>query len=159
MANNPHKTHVIYEFGRFVLDPAERTLYVNGEIVHLADKVFSTLLLLVENNGRLMTKEEMMASIWNEPFVEEGNLAKNISRLRKIVNTGGEQLIETLPKRGYRLVANVAELDGDTNMIVNRTVRIDRKSTRLNSSHTVISYAVFCLKKKKNNTTNITGQS
>src|SRR4051812_4662725 len=105
------KQGCIYEFGRFVLYPRERVLLVADSPVRLADKVFDTLLLLVENNGRLLTKDEMMSAIWSESFVEESNLAKNISRLRKILNTDGGELIETLPKRGYRFSADVKEFD------------------------------------------------
>lgn len=98
-------TGIKYEFGKFILDPQERVLLSAGEPTHLSDKVFDTLLLLVRHNGQLLTKDEMMTSIWEESFVEEFNLAKNISRLRKILNTDGGQLIETLPKRGYRFRA------------------------------------------------------
>ncbi len=70
----------IYEFGKFVLDPQERILLADGKPVHLADKVFDTLLLLIQHNGRLLTKDEMMTAIWEESFVEESNLAK-ISRV------------------------------------------------------------------------------
>ena len=80
-------TGMKYEFGKFVLDPHERVLFADGEPTHLSDKVFDTLLLLVRNNGQLLTKGEMMGSIWDESFVEESNLAKNITRLRKILDT------------------------------------------------------------------------
>lgn len=114
----------IYEFGKFVLDPQERVLLADGKQVHLTDKVFDTLLLLIENNGRLLTKDEMITSIWEESFVEESNLAKNISRLRKILNADGVELIETLPKRGYRFRAEVAQFDGATNLLVRRNLRV-----------------------------------
>ncbi len=115
---------LIYEFGRFVLDPQERVLLADGESVHLADKVFDTLLLLIQNNGKLLTKDEMMTSIWEESFVEEGNLAKNVSRLRKILNTEGVQLIETLPRRGYRFRAEVNQMDGGSDLLVHRRLRV-----------------------------------
>lgn len=98
---------IIYEFGRFLLDPNERTFFANGIPVHLPAKEFETLLLLVEHNGHALTKEEMMTAIWQDSFVEESNLAKQISRLRKILNTNGEQFIETLPKHGYRFSADL----------------------------------------------------
>lgn len=117
----------IYEFGRFVLDPQERVLLADGKPVHLTDKVFDTLLLLIENNGRLLTKDEMMTTLWEESFVEEGNLAKNVSRLRKILNADGASLIETLPKRGYRFAADVRELDGATSLLIRRNLRVKIK--------------------------------
>jgi len=89
MSETPENSGIKYEFGKFVLDPQERVLLSDGGPTHLSDKVFDTLLLLVRHNGQLLTKDEMMTSIWQESFVEEGNLAKNISRLRKILNTDG----------------------------------------------------------------------
>ena len=98
---------VVYEFGKFVLDPKERTLLADGVPIHLRAKEFDTLLLLVEHNGHLLTKEEMMAALWQNSFVEESNLARQISQLRKIFNTDEEQFIETLPKHGYRFTAEL----------------------------------------------------
>ena len=114
----------IYEFGKFVLDPQERVLLSDGKSIHLTDKVFDTLLLLIQHNGRLLTKDEMMTTLWEESFVEEGNLTKNISRLRKILNTDGVELIETLPKRGYRFQADIRAVDGETSLLVHRHLRV-----------------------------------
>jgi len=97
----------VYEFGRFVLDPKGKTLFSDGKPIHLPAKEFETLLLLVENNHRALSKEEMMEALWRDSFVEESNLAKQISRLRKILNSDGEQFIETLPKHGYRFSADL----------------------------------------------------
>src|SRR5215204_2894101 len=128
------KTGVIYEFGKFTLDPGERVLLVDREPVHLSDKVFDTLLLLIQNNGKLLTKDEMMTSIWEESFVEEGNLAKNISRLRKILNADGVELIETMPKRGYRFRADIKQIDGATNLLVHRNLRVKITQTDENGN-------------------------
>jgi Tol biopolymer transport system component/DNA-binding winged helix-turn-helix (wHTH) protein len=98
---------VVYEFGKFVLDPNERTLFADGVPIHLPAKEFDTLLLLVEHNGHALAKEEMMSAIWRDSFVEESNLAKQISKLRRIFNTKGDALIETLPKHGYRFTADL----------------------------------------------------
>ena len=76
-------TRPFYEFATFHLDPLERTLARNGQTVPLAHKVFETLLLLVQNSGHVMGKEELMERIWPDSFVEETNLAQNISILRK----------------------------------------------------------------------------
>ena len=126
----PDNKGFIYEFDKFVLDPRERLLLADGKPVHLTDKVFDTLVVLIENNDRLVTKDEMMAAIWDESFVEESNLAKNISRLRRILNTDGTQLIETLPKRGYRFRADVKQIDGSTSLVV-------RRDTKVKITHTV----------------------
>jgi Tol biopolymer transport system component/TolB-like protein/Tfp pilus assembly protein PilF len=132
MRETSENTGVLYEFGNFVLDPHERVLLVDGQAIHLSDKVFDTLLLLVKNNGRLLTKNEMMASIWEESFVEESNLSKNISRLRKILNADGVRLIETVPRRGYRFTADVSEIASDTDLLVRRRLRITLTRTHEN---------------------------
>jgi len=79
---------VIYEFGKFVLDPAERTLFSNGDAIRLPAKVFDTLVLLVENNGHAISREEMISALWKDAFVEEGNLTRHISDLRKVLISG-----------------------------------------------------------------------
>lgn len=115
----------IYEFGKFALDPQEKTLFVEGVPVHLPAKEFETLLLLVENNGKALSKDEMMTAIWRDAFVEETNLVKQISRLRKLLNVDGEKLIETLPKHGYRFTADVNQIfqpAGET-ILEKRTVK------------------------------------
>ncbi|MFN0278232.1 MAG: winged helix-turn-helix domain-containing protein [Pyrinomonadaceae bacterium] len=98
---------LVYQFGKFALHPQEKTLFADGVPLHLPAKEFETLLLLVENNGRALSKEEMMTAVWQDAFVEEGNLVKQISRLRKIFNANGEKLIETVPKHGYRFTADL----------------------------------------------------
>lgn len=116
----------VYEFGRFVLDPSEKTLLVDGVPIHLPAKEFETLLLLVENNGKALSKEQMMNAVWHDAFVEESNLAKQVSKLRKLLNTGGDALIETIPKHGYRFSADLrlVESEEDSPVIAERrTVR------------------------------------
>jgi len=105
----PEGKHV-YKFGPFRLDPAERLLLRNNQTVLLAPKAFDTLLLLVENSGHLLTKDELMKRLWPETFVEEANLAQNISAIRRALDekNGGAQYIETVPKGGYRFVGKVS---------------------------------------------------
>src|SRR5689334_18516201 len=95
-----------YEFGRFRLKVAERTLLREGEVVPLTPKVFDILLTLVENSGHVVSKEDLMKRVWPSTFVEEGNLTQNISLLRKALgeSPGGVQFIETVPRRGYRFI-------------------------------------------------------
>lgn len=102
----------IYEFDKFRLDADERLLFDGTDTVSLAPKVFDTLLLLVENGGHALGKEEMMEKIWADSFVEENNLAQNISILRKSLGEGvnGKKFIETVSKRGYRFIAPVRAL-------------------------------------------------
>jgi DNA-binding winged helix-turn-helix (wHTH) protein/TolB-like protein len=101
-----------YEFGNFRIDVAERTLTGSDGIIALTPKAFDTLLLLVENSGRVLGKQELMEKVWPESYVEENNLAQNISALRKaLARDGGDgaKYIETVPKRGYRFRAEVRE--------------------------------------------------
>jgi TolB-like protein/DNA-binding winged helix-turn-helix (wHTH) protein len=115
---------VVFEFGKFVLDPEGKTLFSDGKPIRLPAKEFETLLLFVKNNHRALSKDEMMEALWPDSFVEESNLAKQISRLRKILNSDGQKFIETLPKYGYRFSADLrlttpaaespVDLDGHT---------------------------------------------
>src|SRR5215831_3970681 len=99
----------LYEFGPFSLDPAERVISRDGVPVALTPKVFDTLVCLVRNRGRLLTKDELLKEIWPDTFVEEVNLAVNISTLRKTFgeNPQDNRYIETVPGHGYRFVADV----------------------------------------------------
>ena len=98
-------TRQAYQFGAFRLDPAERTLLRDGAPVAVTPKVFDTLVFLVENAGRLITKDEFMKQVWADAFVEDATLAQSISQLRKAL--GDSEIIETVPKQGYRFLASV----------------------------------------------------
>jgi Tol biopolymer transport system component/DNA-binding winged helix-turn-helix (wHTH) protein len=102
-----------YGFGEFRLDVAERRLLRSGVEVPLAPKVFDTLVLLVENAGHLLEKDELMKRLWPDTFVGEVALARNISILRKSFGQNGEsqEMIETVPTRGYRFVAVVRHIE------------------------------------------------
>ena len=96
-------------FGPFQLDPSERLFLRGDREIHLASKLFDTLLFLVQNAGRLVEKEALMRSVWRETFVEESSLTHSVSVLRKLLNDGreGNRYIETVPRHGYRFVAPV----------------------------------------------------
>jgi len=98
-------TRQIYEFGAFRLDSGERILLRGGEPIALTPKVFDTLVLLVQNAGRLITKDEFMSQVWADAFVEDATLAQSISQLRKAL--GDSEIIETVPKKGYRFLGSV----------------------------------------------------
>jgi DNA-binding winged helix-turn-helix (wHTH) protein/Tol biopolymer transport system component len=110
------KLKPLYEFGPFQLDTDERLLLRAGEVVSLTPKAFDLLLVLVEQPGHLLEKETLLKAVWPDSFVEENNLADNISKLRKALNDGenGQKFIETLPKRGYRFLAEVREQNGSS---------------------------------------------
>src|SRR5712671_1780485 len=98
-----------YLFGLFRIDVTERILLDKKGPVPLTPKAFETLLTLVENSGHVLGTKELMEKVWPDSFVEENNLAQNISTLRKVLGAGGAKLIETVPKRGYRFSADVSE--------------------------------------------------
>jgi len=97
-----------FEFGDFRLDPGDCTLRCGGEPVALTPKAFDLLLLLIENRGRLIEKETLMKRLWPDAFVDEANLANNISLLRKALGDCAN-MIQTVPRRGYRFVGDVRE--------------------------------------------------
>lgn len=105
----------IYEFGPFRLHEREGVLLRDDRPVPLTPKVFEMLLLLVENRGHLVLKEEIMSRLWPNSFVEEVNVNRNISTLRRALadSPNDPVYIETAPKRGYRFVASVVEVEMD----------------------------------------------
>ena len=99
-----------YVFGAFRLDPVEKVLSHEAQPVALTPKAVDTLVALVERHGRLVSKDELLRLVWPDAYVEENNLAQNISTLRRVLGeSGGERIIETVPKRGYRFVAEVTK--------------------------------------------------
>jgi DNA-binding winged helix-turn-helix (wHTH) protein len=102
-----NQTGRIYEFGPFRLDPAEKILWRDGHPVPLTPKAFDTLLILVERGGRLVEKDELIRRLWPDSFVEENSLSQNIYLLRKALEKDrqGIRYIETVPRRGYRFIA------------------------------------------------------
>ena len=117
----------LYEFGPFRLDTAEHFLLRDGKPVPLTPKAFETLLVLVRNSGHLVEKEELMSLLWPNSFVEESNLNRNISMLRKALGetSADHPYIETVPKLGYRFVADVTEFGSgkDEVLIVEKRTR------------------------------------
>jgi len=117
----------IYGFDRFQMDADERLLFDGEKTISLAPKIFDTLLLLVENSGRVLSKERMLQEIWEDSFVEENNLAQNISYLRRILGeTKAQKFIETVPKFGYRFIAPVQTIENRT-----ETVTFERTQARV----------------------------
>ena len=90
-----------YGFGPFLLDPAQRVLYRSGAIVPLPPKSVDVLVVLVDNAGDVVDKTTIFSAVWPQTFVVESSLTKNISLLRKTLQTDqGAPLIETVSKRG-----------------------------------------------------------
>jgi DNA-binding winged helix-turn-helix (wHTH) protein len=98
-----------YEFGPFRLDPSKRRLLRDGETLRLTPKAFDLLLVLVEENGRTVEKDELLERVWAGTIVEQNNLNQNITALRKLLGDSRQesQYIATIPGVGYRFVAEV----------------------------------------------------
>jgi DNA-binding winged helix-turn-helix (wHTH) protein/tetratricopeptide (TPR) repeat protein len=108
-ADNSLKESRIYEFGNFRLNTIERVIERAGRPLSITPKALDVLIVLVENRGRLVEKEDLMRKVWPETFVEDNNLAFNVSVLRKLFGETGAspRYIETVPKRGYRFIGEV----------------------------------------------------
>src|SRR4051812_26145662 len=103
MDENGHNPRC-FEFVDFQLFPHSRLLIKNAERVPLTPRVLDLLIVQVENRGELVSKETLIETVWADSFVEEGNLNRTISTLRKNLGSqsNGSDLIETVPKLGYR---------------------------------------------------------
>ena len=110
------ETKELYEFGSFRLDVSEHTLTLSdgSKSYTLPEKAFQTLCVLIQKRGHLLTKQELLAEIWPDSFVEENNLDKCIHAIRQVLGEkpGEQKYIETVRKHGYRFVAEVNHLGG-----------------------------------------------
>ena len=98
-----------YQFENFLLDAEEGVLYRDGEKVALPRKVFDLLLLFVQSDGRVLSHDEIIQTLWADTSVEQSNLKQSIYVLRRALGEAPEEntFIKTLPKRGYRFLADV----------------------------------------------------
>lgn len=104
-----------YAFGPFRVDGGQRVLLRGDVPVSLTPKAFDTLLLLLQNHGRLVSKQELLDTIWPDAFVEEKTLAQNILTVRKVLGAEPDSpvYIETVPKRGYRFLGEVSIVENE----------------------------------------------
>ena len=98
----------LYEFGPFRVDPQKEVLLRSGEPIPLTPKTFQILLVLVRHSREIVTKDDLMKTVWPDTFVEEANLSRNIFMLRKALGESPQdRYIVTVPGRGYRLAESV----------------------------------------------------
>ena len=118
VSTNGHR----YVFGDFEIDPANRTCLRGGEEVPLTARVFDILLVFAENPGRLLKKDELIERVWRGDFVEDGNLARNVSTLRRALGDDSKEYkyIVTVQGQGYRFIADVAEVRNGNDLEVAR---------------------------------------
>ena len=105
------ETAKTFSFGDFELDAERRLLFKKGMSVALNSKTFNLLLFLVEHRGRVLSKDELLEKVWAGQFVEENNLAVQVSALRKIFGERKDEhrFIVTVPGEGYSFVAELNE--------------------------------------------------
>jgi eukaryotic-like serine/threonine-protein kinase len=100
----------IFQFGQgFKVDALARTLRQDEEVVTLNRRAFDVLLYLVENPGRILSRDELLKNVWPDTFVDENSLAQSISALRRALEEkpGDNSYIVTLPGRGYQFISPV----------------------------------------------------
>src|SRR5215475_9783116 len=99
----------VFHFDEFTLDVRERRLLRKSESVRLSPKAYDVLVALVQQRGRLITKDELLKRLWPESFVEEGSLNVHVSALRKALGEDATRptYIEMVARSGYRFIAAV----------------------------------------------------
>ena len=112
----------VYEFNDFRLDPDEHLLLWNGQAVPLTPKVFETLVVFVRNRAHVLSKEELLKTLWPNTFVNENTLNRHISTLRKALGecTEHPKYIETIPKIGFRFIGDVREMHEESPLSTDR---------------------------------------
>jgi DNA-binding winged helix-turn-helix (wHTH) protein/tetratricopeptide (TPR) repeat protein len=131
---DPKNKH-LYEFGPFRLDPDKELLLREDETVPIAPKAFQILLVLIRHNKHVVTKDDLLKTIWPDTFVEEANLSRNIFLLRKALGKSPQdrQFIVTVPGRGYRFAEEVQLVpDRELNIVAasHSTIRVQLEETR-----------------------------
>jgi DNA-binding winged helix-turn-helix (wHTH) protein/TolB-like protein len=102
----------VYEFGPFRVDVLAGKLFQGGQPITITPKTLSLLIILIESDGQLLEKDELMKMLWGDTFVEEHNLTQNVSVLRKVLGekSGEHRYIVTVPGRGYRFTVPVKKI-------------------------------------------------
>src|SRR5262245_40839345 len=110
--DSAHTGELGYNFGPFRLDVQRRRLWRGDKHLPLSSRSFDTLLALVQSAGRIIEKDELMRLVWPHTFVVDDNLTQQISSLRKALSDHAEEptYILTVPRRGYRFLAEVTKL-------------------------------------------------
>ncbi len=115
-----NKTLTLYEFDEFRVDTNQKCLWHADRLVSLTPKAFETLLVLIKHRGEIVGKDVLLGEVWADTFVEESTLSQNILTLRKTLAAYKKdtQFIVTVPRRGYRFVADVREISKDDEIFV-----------------------------------------
>src|SRR5450755_667411 len=98
-----------YQFGEFTLDVVRGSVQKTGEEIKLRPKVYETLKYLVEHPGQLIGKQELMQAVWPNAFVTDDSLVQCTLELRRALDDGRQQILKTVPRRGYLFTAPVMQ--------------------------------------------------
>lgn len=101
-----------YRFAQYEIDPTRHELSRAGELVHIEPQVFDLIIHLVRNRDRIVSKDELIETIWNGRVISEAALSSRINGARRALgDNGNDQIfIKTLHKRGFRFVGDVQEI-------------------------------------------------
>ncbi len=116
-----NKVKHFYEFDEFRLDAETPCLWRDGKPVQIFPKALEVLVLLVSKHGAIVSRDELLETVWHDCFVEESNITYTVSLLRKTLDEHDKKhFIQTIPKRGYRFAADVREVTetGETAPII-----------------------------------------
>jgi DNA-binding winged helix-turn-helix (wHTH) protein len=118
MENTENK---VVSFGGFKVDENRRLLLKQGKAVSLNPKTFDLLLVLLKHRGKIVSKNELLETVWENQFVEENNLTVHIAGLRKIFGEkkGENQFIVTVPGKGYKFIADIGDESNNEIIIEN----------------------------------------
>lgn len=116
----------IYEFGEFCINADEHLLYRGSEEVPLSPRTFDLLVKLVENAGHLLEKDTLIREVWADASVEEGNLNRTISNLRKALGEKPNEMrfIQTIPRVGYRFIADVKRVTSAPAAVTQEEIKV-----------------------------------
>lgn len=106
----------IIRFGRFCVLPQARQLLIDGQSVELGSRAFDLLLVLIEEPGTLITKDEIIRRVWPNRVVEESNLKMQMSALRRILNAD-RHVIKTVHGRGYVFTSKVTTASSEPDLL------------------------------------------
>jgi len=134
----------LYEFGAFQLDGQGQILLRAGVPVPVTPRVLDLLVVLVENVGRVVSKDDLIKRVWKDCCVEDGNLAVSVFKLRQVLDQGqsDHSYIETVPRRGYRFVANVGQEHQNKNERTSGAPRVEQLSSDEDDLKRTIAVAI-----------------
>lgn len=137
----------LYEFGPFRVDAEKQVLLRDGEPVPLTPKTFQVLLVLLRCNNQIVSKDELMHSVWPDTFVEETNLTRNIFALRKALGEDAQnRYIITVSGQGYRLAEQVRLVPGQQlNLLAATHARVQVEVPVRRTSRWIITAAALAV--------------